>query len=70
MTEEDKEPVHWADLTVRERKAILSSARSRIFWEDFWSRMTWLKGAGTVFLTLAAAWTLLGEGLAKWLGAK
>ena len=63
-------PEHWSELTSREREAVLKSARSRIFWEDFWARMTWLKGAGTIFLTLVAAYTLLGEVLADWLKAR
>lgn len=66
MTEEDA-PEQWADMSERERRAILRAARSRIFWEDFWARMTWLKGAGTIFLTIIAAWTVFGEIVSEWL---
>lgn len=67
MAVKDDVPENWDDLTEREKRALLRAARSQLWWEDFWSRMTGLKTAGTVFLTLVAAWTLLGEVISKWL---
>jgi hypothetical protein len=75
---EKKIPEHWSELTDGQRMRLLSLAdasdeevtalseiaKSRVFWLGLWGRLGWLKSAGTIFLTLAAAWTLFRDGLA------
>lgn len=63
-------PEHWADLSEEERVAVHELAKSRIFWKQLGTRLQWLKGVATIGLTLAAAWSLLGESLSQWLNLK
>lgn len=70
---ENTPPLEWSELTDAEREAILELARGRVFWKQAWSRVQWLKGAGTIILTLAAAWALIGDKIAEliqWLAAR
>lgn len=67
MADDKEPPIEWQEMTDRERRALLAVARNNIFWQDLWARASWLKNAGTIFLTIAAAYTLLGEAIAAWL---
>ena len=70
MDEGDIEVEHWADLSSEQRSEIIKAANARIFWKQAFSRLQWLKGAATILLTLAAAWTIAGEALAEWLNTQ
>ena len=67
MAEPQTPPLQWEELTEEQRIELLNVAKSRIFWKQFFARLTWLKGLATVLLTLAAAWTLFSEAIAAWL---
>lgn len=67
MTEEKDAPAHWSELTEDQRRAIIRRAEADIFWHQAFQRLTWLKGAATIAITLFAFWSLFNEALAGWL---
>ena len=70
MSDEIDPPDEWHDLTKEQQRALVEIAQGRVFWNQFWGRVAWLKGPASVLLTVAAAWTLLGDALAAWLQGK
>lgn len=68
-----KVPEHWQDLTEEQREEIVALIDGRIaskrVWKWFYARAEQIKGLGTVILTLAALWTILGDTLAEGLSA-
>jgi len=54
---------HWDDIPEDRKAALLEMAEDRLFWKMVWGKVSWLKGAATVFLTLAAAFVLMRDSL-------
>ena len=68
MSEDNRDiPASWSDLTEAQRRAIVKRAEADIFWMQFFARLTWLKGAATIAITLFAFWSLFNEAVAQWL---
>lgn len=61
----DRPPPHWDDLTDDQKRALIDAADTRLFWQNAGRRLAWLKVPASVFLTLAAAWSLMGEAVAS-----
>ena len=55
----------WDDISPEIRAAIIAEGRNRVFWQNVGKRMSWLKGAATIMLTLAAAYALMKDGIAQ-----
>lgn len=76
--EETKAPEHWSELTDEQRKELVDMVDARLLsrkvWKVIFRKLERVKGLGTVILTMAAVWALLGdsiaEGINQWLNAK
>jgi hypothetical protein len=60
----DRPPPHWDDLSDAQKVALIEAADTRLFWQNAGRRLAWLKVPASVILALAAAWSVIGEGLA------
>lgn len=66
MTEDDVK-LHWEDLSVQQREAIVQIANTRVFWNDLWRRTGKLKSVATFIAVISTAWYILKDALAVFL---
>jgi hypothetical protein len=51
MSEENTSaPSNWADLSDDERRVLLEMAKGRLWWEETWTRMGWVRNAGVIIM--------------------
>lgn len=63
----DKPPKQWAELTEKQRIALIRRADADIFWEEFFERLARYKYLATVLVGAIALWGVFNEWLAAWL---
>lgn len=65
---EENIPEHWSDLSKEQRRAILEMVKGRLWWEQTWAKMGWLKNLGVIVMGIFLFLTWGRDALAEWLG--
>ena len=65
----DKPPDHWSELTEDEKRALIEMAKGRLWWEQTWDRLGWLKNLGVIIMGVALFMTWGRDLLAHWLSS-